>query len=95
MNGEVLSLMGTGILAVTSIGGWVYALRKNGRAEGVFQEKVAQISDRFNKLPCVENLTYFTDMGAMRQKLETLGEDIKEIKLALRSKGNRTEVQDG
>ncbi len=68
----VFTIIGIVILSVTSVGGWIYTLRKNGRAEGRMQQQVDSVVKAVGNLPCQVDSDYLQNMGALTQAVRNL-----------------------
>jgi len=65
MVGEAVTIIGVVVLSITSVGGWVYTLRRNGRSEGKTQQQVNTVVDTVGKLPCQVNSEYLQSIGGL------------------------------
>ncbi len=70
--GTAVTIAGVVILSLTSIGGWIYTLRKNGRAEGRMQQQVTALIQAVGNLPCQVDSDYLQNMGALTQAVKNL-----------------------
>ena len=68
----ILTVAGIAILSITSVGGWIYTLRKNGRAEGRMQQQIKTVVEAVRKLPCQVDSDYLQNMGALTQAVKNL-----------------------
>ncbi len=68
----IATVAGVFVLSVTSIGGWIYTLRKNGKAEGRMQQQVASLIQAVGNLPCQVDSDYLQNMGALTQAVKNL-----------------------
>jgi len=69
---EVITVIGVVILAITSVGGWVYTLRKNGRAEGRLQQQVDSLVKAVGNLPCQVDSDYLLSIGGLSKAVKNL-----------------------
>ena len=69
---NIATIIGVIILAITSIGGWVYTLRKNGRAEGKMQQQVDSVIKAVGKLPCQVDSDYLRSIGGLAKAVKNL-----------------------
>ncbi len=69
---EVVTVVGMIVLGATSIGGWVYTIRKNGRHEGRMQQQVDSVIQAVGNLPCQVDSDYLQNMGALTQAVKNL-----------------------
>ena len=75
----VIATIGVIILSVTSIGGWVYAVRKNGRSEGRLQQQVQSAIETIKKLPCQADSDYLQNMGALANSVKNVESWLRTI----------------
>ena len=68
----VVTVIGVIILSVTSVGGWIYTLRRNGRREGRMQQQVDSLMTAVGNLPCQVDSDYLQNMGALTQAVKNL-----------------------
>ncbi len=68
----IATVAGVFVLSVTSIGGWIYTLRKNSKAEGRMQQQVASLIQAVGNLPCQVDSDYLQNMGALTQAVKNL-----------------------
>ena len=76
---EVVTIIGVIILSVTSVGGWVYTLRKNGRAEGRLQQQVDSLVAAVAKLPCQADANYLQGIGSLTEAVKNLDGWLKTV----------------
>lgn len=69
---ELTTLIAVIILALCAVGGWIYTLRKNGRAEGRMQQQVDSLIQAVGNLPCQVDSDYLQNMGAITQAVKNL-----------------------
>lgn len=69
---EIATIIGVIILAITSIGGWIYTLRKNGRAEGRQQQQVDSVVKVVAGLPCQVDSDYLQSIGGLARAVKNL-----------------------
>ncbi len=69
---EVITIVGVVIISITSVGGWIYTLRKNGRTEGRMQQQVDSLIKVVANLPCQVDSDYLQNMGAITQAVKNL-----------------------
>ena len=69
---NIATIIGVIILAITSIGGWVYTLRKNGRAEGKMQQQVDSVVKAVGNLPCQVDSDYLRSIGGLAKAVKNL-----------------------
>jgi len=79
---EVATVIGVAVLSVTSIGGWIYTIRKNGRSEGRLQEQVNSLTKAVSRLPCQENADFLQKMGGVATAIENLEGWVKTVEQA-------------
>ena len=72
---ELLQTIGIIILALTSIGGWAYTLRRNGKNEGIFEQKM-------NDLPCIKDSNYEYRSGKLAAKVQSLSHSIEKLEFS-------------
>ena len=72
MVGEIATIVGVVVLSVTSVGGWIYTLRKNGRAEGRIQQQVDSVIKAVNDLPCKVDSDYLQSIGGLSRAVINL-----------------------
>ena len=68
----IVTIVGIAILSLTSVGGWIYTIRKNGRAEGKMQQQIKSVVEAVSKLPCQADSDYLQNMGALTQAVKNL-----------------------
>jgi len=68
----VIAIIGVVILSITSIGGWIYTIRKNGRAEGKMQQQVDSVIKAVGKLPCQVDSDYLRSIGGLAKAVKNL-----------------------
>ncbi len=72
MVAEAVTIIGVFVLSATSIGGWVYTLRKNGRTEGKMMQQVESVIDAVAKLPCRADPEFLQSMGGIARSVKNL-----------------------
>jgi len=88
---EILQGVGIVLLALTSVGGWVYTVRKNGKNVGVHEERVRALTERVNKLPCIEGSSYMTDLGELSGTVNALSGRIRNLEEVCRDMTKRVD----
>ena len=69
---EVITIVALVVLGATSIGGWVYTIRKNGRTEGRMQQHIANIAEAVGKLPCQADADFLQSIGGLANAVKNL-----------------------
>lgn len=69
---EVITVIGVVVLSATSIGGWIYAIRRNGRSEGKMQQQVDSLIKAVGNLPCQVDSDYLRSIGGLAKAVKTL-----------------------
>ncbi len=72
MVAEVVTIVGVSILSVTSIGGWIYTIRKNGRNEGKLLQQVESVVEAVAKLPCQTDADFLQSIGGLSKAVGNL-----------------------
>ncbi|KKN52950.1 hypothetical protein LCGC14_0607510 [marine sediment metagenome] len=72
MVAEVVTVVGVVVLSATSIGGWIYTIRKNGRTEGKIQQQVDSVVRAVGKLPCQADSDYLQSIGGLTRSVKNL-----------------------
>lgn len=76
---EVAQVAGVVILSFTSIGGWVYTLRKNGKSEGIAEQKQIDTNSRINDLPCNADPAYERRAGEVIASMKHFSERMRAV----------------
>ena len=85
----ILTLVATG---GTSIYGWIYAVRRNGRENGRLEMTIKQHNDTLTKLPCQANPKYGEQWGRLLEKIDSYEKRLERIENAveeIRQNGKR------
>lgn len=69
---DTIQIAGVLVLSVSSIGGWIYTLRQNGKSEGRHQEQVTALKKAVDNLPCVADRSYLEGIGRLNAQAESL-----------------------
>jgi len=80
------------VASVTSIGGWIYAIRRNGKESGRLEMTIKQQGDILCKLPCQANPNYGREWGRLMEKVESSEKRLEKIENAveeIRQNGKR------
>ena len=89
---EAIGIMALIVTAGTSIGGWVYAIRRNGRESGRLEMTIKQHDNTFLKLPCQSNPNYGREWGRLLEKVDSSEKRLEKIENAveeIRQNGRR------
>ena len=76
---EVITIVVGVILSVTSVGGWIYTIRRNGRNEGKMQQQITTVVDTVGKLPCQAHSEFLEHIGGVVKSVQGLEEGQKRI----------------
>ena len=76
---EVVTIVAGIILSVTSIGGWIYTIRRNGRTEGKMQQQITTVVDTVGKLPCQAHSEFLEHIGGVVKAVQGLEDGQKRI----------------
>ncbi len=76
---DTVQIVGVLVLSISSIGGWVYTLRKNGASEGRHQEQVTALKKAVDNLPCIADRSYLEGIGRLNAQAESLTNGMKRI----------------
>ncbi len=76
---EVITVVGVIILGVTSVGGWIYTIRKNGRHEGKQQQQIDSVIRAVGNLPCQVDSDYLQSIGGLANAVKNLEGWLKRV----------------
>ena len=80
---EIVGTIALGVTTLTSIGGWIYAIRRNGKESGHLDMAVSLNADTLKKLPCQANPNYGREWGRILEKMESAEKRLEKIEWAL------------
>jgi len=80
---EVLGATVLIITASTSVGGWIYAIHKNGKESGRLETTIRQNNSVLQKLPCQANPNYGREWGILMEKVTSSERRLEKIESAI------------
>ncbi len=77
------------VVTLINAGGWFLTIHRNGKSAanqaGKYEERVKNLDERIDDLPCQTNPRYLTEFGALVQKTKDNGERLERIETKLDS----------
>ena len=91
---EIIGSIALIVTAGASIGGWIYAIRRNGKESGRLEMTIKQHGTTLQKLPCQANPDYGKDWGRLLEKVDSSEKRLEKIENAveeIRQNGKRND----
>ena len=77
------------VVTLINAAGWLFTLYRNGKSAakqaGKYEERVKNLDERMDDLPCQTNPHYLTEFGAFFQKTKDNGARLERIENKLNS----------
>ena len=80
---EIIGILAFIATGGTSIAGWVYTVRKNGKDSGQLESLVKQNREYIKHLPCINNPNYGREWGQLLEKVNSSEKRLEKIENAV------------